>query len=71
MVVASQDSYAIPRLPVPNPNGLVIRCRDDPGVFVVEKDRSDVVEMAIEGEEAFSSLVIPDFNFVIVAARDE
>jgi hypothetical protein len=37
----------------------------------MEEDGSDVVEMAVEGEEASSSLVRPDFDLVIVTARDE
>lgn len=38
---------------------------------MVKEDGSDVVEMAVEGEKATSSLVRPDFNLVVVTARDE
>jgi hypothetical protein len=37
----------------------------------MEEDGSDVVEMAVKGEEASSSLVRPDFDLIVVTARDE
>lgn len=38
---------------------------------MVEENGSDVVEMAVEGEKASSSLVGPDLDLVIVASRNE
>jgi hypothetical protein len=37
----------------------------------MEEDGSNIIEMAIEGEKASSGLVRPDFDLVIVTARDE
>ena len=38
---------------------------------MMEEDSSNIIEMAIEGEKAPSGLVRPDFDLVIVTARDE
>ena len=38
---------------------------------MMEEDGSNIIEMAIEGEEASSGLVRPDFDLVVVTARDE
>jgi hypothetical protein len=38
---------------------------------VVEENGSDIVEVAIQGEEASSCLVGPDLDLVVVAATDE
>jgi len=38
---------------------------------MMEEDSSNIIEMAIEGEKASSGLVRPDFDLVIVTARDE
>jgi len=34
----------------------------------MEEDGSDVVKMAVKGEEASSSLVRPDFDLIVVTA---
>lgn len=38
---------------------------------MMEEDSSNVIEMAIQGKEASSSLVRPDFNLVVIAAGYE
>lgn len=43
--MSSQDGNTRPRLPIPDPDSLIIRGRDDPGVFSVKEDSSDVVEI--------------------------
>jgi hypothetical protein len=45
MVVSGQDGDTSPRLPIPNPDSLIIRSRDDPRVLSVEKDSSNIVEI--------------------------
>lgn len=45
VVVSSQDGDARPRLPVPNSDGLIVRCGDDPWVFTVEEDSPNVVQI--------------------------
>jgi hypothetical protein len=58
-------------LPVPDANGLIVRGRDDPGKLVMEEDSADIVEMAIEGEEAATSLERPDLDLVVVTTGNE
>lgn len=38
---------------------------------MVEEDGSDIVKMAVEGEQAAPGLVGPDLDLVVVTARDE
>lgn len=57
VVVARQYGDTLPTLPVPDPNGLIIRSREDPRVLVVEVDGADVVEVTVEGEETATGLV--------------
>lgn len=47
MIMPRQDGDALPTLPIPNPNGLIIRSGEDPRVLVVKVDGADVVEMAV------------------------
>ena len=58
-------------MPIPDANRLIVAGRDDPRVFVVEKRRSNVIQMSQQGEQTLSVLVIPDFDLVIVATADE
>lgn len=71
VIVAGEDRDTGPRLPVPNPNSLVVRRGEDPRVGVVEEDGAHVVQVAVEGEQAATRLVVPHFNLVIVAAACE
>lgn len=45
VIVPRQDGYTRPGLPVPNPDGLIVRSRNDPRVFAVKEDCADVVEV--------------------------
>lgn len=58
-------------MPVPYPDGLVVRGGDNPRQLVVEEDGADVVEMAVEGEKAPPRLVGPDLDLVVIASRYE
>ncbi len=58
-----------PVLPIPYPYCLVVRARQNPGQFVVEEDRANIVQMAIESEEAPPTLVGPDFYLVVIPPR--
>ena len=85
MVVSGQDGNTCPGLPIPDPDSLIIRGRDDPGVFSVEEDSSDIVEIcnqyhphlpenrltAGQGKKTFPLLVIPYFDLVIITTRTE
>ena len=58
-------------LPIPYPDGLIIRTGQDPWQLVVEKYCSYVVQVPIEGKKATSGLVGPDFDLVIIPTRYE
>lgn len=58
-------------LPIPYPYCLVVRARQNPGQLVVEENRANIVQMAIEGEEAPPTLVRPDFDLVVIPPRYE
>jgi hypothetical protein len=49
----------------------VIRTAHDPWQLVVEEDGPDIVQMAVQGEQASSGLVRPDLDLVIITAGDE
>jgi hypothetical protein len=61
-----QYSHASARLPVPDPDRLVIAGTHDPRVLVVELHGTDVVEVASKREQAAVRLVIPHLDLVIV-----
>lgn len=58
-------------LPVPYPDGLVIRRRQDPWQLMVEEYGPDIVQVAVQREQTSPSLVRPDLDLVVVTARDE
>lgn len=68
MRMTSKDGYTRTILPVPDADGLVVRCGYNPRALMVEVDSSDVVEMAVECENASSEFVIPDLDLVVIAA---
>ena len=58
-------------MPVPYPDSLIVGGRDDPWQLVVEENGPNVVQVAIEREEAPPGLVAPHLDLVVVASRDE
>jgi hypothetical protein len=42
-----------------------------PRQLVVEEDSADIVQMAVQGEQASPSLVRPDLDLVVITARHE
>ena len=66
VVVPGQDRDAVPALPVPDADGLVVAGGQDPWVLVVEHRRSDVVKMAQKGENATPLFIVPHFDLVVV-----
>ena len=60
-----------PRLPVPDPQGLVVARAQDPRARRVKLHRPDVVEVAQQREQAAAQLVRPDLDAIVVAARGE
>ena len=37
----------------------------------MEKHSAHIIQMAVQGEETAASLVVPDFDLVVIATRDE
>ena len=78
MVVPSQHTDARATLPIPNADGLVITCRDNPRIFSMEVDylvkvvtSTSIIQVAKKSEKTSSEFVIPDFNAVVVATTDK
>lgn len=63
-----QDTNAIAALPVPDPNGLVIRSTQNPRVFMMKHGSADVVQVAKKSENTSSLLVVPHLNFVVISS---
>lgn len=66
MIVACEDRNTSARLPIPDPNGLVITSTHYPRVLLMELHRTDIIQMPQKGEQASSQLVIPHFNLVVI-----
>jgi hypothetical protein len=66
MVMPSQHSHTGARLPVPDPDSLVITGTYNPWAFVMELHSTNVVKVPMEREEAAVGLVIPYLNLVII-----
>ena len=64
MVVPGEDADASPGLPIPDPDGLVVRGGENPGVLVVEHSRADVVQVAQKSEQTTPQLVVPHLSRV-------
>ena len=64
MPVSSSPSYRHDAL-------TVVGTAHYPWQLVVEEDCSDIVQMAVQGEETAASLVRPDLDLIVVASRDE
>lgn len=71
MIMARQNGNAVTTLPVPDANRLVVRGANYPGIFMVEEDGANIIQVAVQCEEAATRFVIPDFDLVIVAAAHE
>ena len=71
ILLTGEDRDGGPRLPVPDPQRLVVARAQDPGAGPVELDGADVVEVAEEREQAAAELVRPDFDAVVVASGCE
>lgn len=65
MVVTGENANASARLPVPDSDGLIVRCAENPWIFVVKEGSTDVVEMAKQGENAPLLLIVPDLTKLI------
>lgn len=71
VIVSSYYANARTALPVPDPDGLVVGSTENPRILVMEHSGSDVVQVTEQGEDAPSLLVVPHFDFVIIAAGNE
>lgn len=50
MIVSSQNGNASPGLPVPYSDGLVVTGTNNPWVFIVELDSTDVIKVPKKGK---------------------
>ena len=62
VVVPGEHADAVARLPVPDADGLVIRRADNPRRLLVEVRCANVVQVASQGEDAASHLVVPHLS---------
>jgi hypothetical protein len=65
------DVHTHPTLVVPDTHSLVVAGGEDPGELVVEKGRSDVVDVPLEGEQTALLLVVPNLDQTVVASGYE
>jgi hypothetical protein len=66
MVMPSEHSHTGARLPVPDPDSLVITGTYNPWVLMMELHSTNVVKVPMKREEAAMCLVIPYLNLVII-----
>lgn len=71
MIVTRENRDTSSGLPIPDPDGLIVGSRQDPGIFMVEHRGTYVVQMSQEMEQTAFELVVPHLDLVIVAAGDE
>lgn len=71
MIVAGEHGDAGARLPVPDADRLVVGAAQDPRVLVMELGRAHIVQVAEQGEDATTLLVIPHLDLEIVSAGNE
>ena len=60
VIVPRQDGDARPSLPIPYPYRLIVRSGDDPGIFTVEEDGPDVVQVYSESQLTTQQLPVVD-----------
>jgi hypothetical protein len=56
-------------LPIPYPDGLIIRAGYNPRKLMMEEHCSNIVQMASESKHAAFRVVIPYFDSVIISTR--
>lgn len=71
VVMTGQDSDTVTRLPVPDTDGLIVGTTEDPWVFVVEVDSTNVIQVSCECELTATRLVVPDFDLVVISCGYE
>ena len=60
VVVSSQNTNNSSSLPIPDSDGLIIRSTQDPRVLLMEKSRSDVIQMTQQSEQTPTLFIIPE-----------
>lgn len=58
-------------LPVPYSDSLIITAADNPWEFVMEEHGTNVIKMAVQGEQASSGNVAPHLDLVVITTRHE
>ena len=71
MIVTSKNRNASARLPVPDPDCLIITRTHYPWILLMELDGTNVVKMTKKSEQASSQLIVPNFDLVIIPYKRE
>ena len=71
MVVACEHCNTTSGLPIPDADRLIIGGTQDPRIFIMKLHRSDVIQMAQQGEDTPPQLVVPDLDLVVITTRDK
>lgn len=66
MIVTSEDRYASARLPIPDPNSLIVAGTHDPWVLLMELHSANVIKVAKKRKQTPSQFVVPYFDLVII-----
>src|SRR5262249_53728367 len=69
--IDSQHCYTYLYRHVPDPEGIIIRCKDKPGAIRTDGTGSYPVSMVGPGVEAVSRSRIPDLEGIIIRCRDK
>lgn len=71
VIVPGQNTDARSRLPIPNPDRLIIGRTQDPRILMMEHRRADVIQMPQQREDAPPLLVVPHLDLEVVSAGNE
>lgn len=71
MIMTSEDRDALTRLPIPDSDGLIVGGRENPRMLAMKRDRSNVIQMTMQGEQTSPLFVVPDLDLIIISTRDE
>lgn len=66
VAMACEDGDDTSTLPVPESDCLIITTTQDPWKLCMELDRSDVVQVPGQGEQALLGLIVPDLDFMVI-----
>ena len=71
VIVSGEDGNAVAVLPIPNTDGLIVGRRKQPGAFMMELHRTDVIQMSQKGELHLTCTVGPNDNLKVITSTCE